>query len=153
MQIMAKSKETFNKKEREKLRQKKKRDKEVKKEQRKANASEGRSFEDMIAYVDEDGNITSSPPDPGRKRKVRQDDIEISIPRKEKEDPVRKGRVNYFNEEKGYGFILDQETGESIFVHVNGLVDRVEVSDKVTFEVERGQKGLTAVQVKVVKLK
>ena len=64
---MSKSQETWNKKEAEKKRAKKKQDKEQKKEERKANAGGSSSFEDMLAYVDEYGNITSTPPDPLKK--------------------------------------------------------------------------------------
>ncbi|HSY62922.1 MAG TPA: hypothetical protein VK796_13650, partial [Cytophaga sp.] len=64
---MSKSQETWNKKEAEKKRAKKKQDKEQKKEERKANAGNSSSFEDMLAYVDEYGNITSTPPDPLKK--------------------------------------------------------------------------------------
>lgn len=65
---MASSQETFSKKEREKKRLKKKKDKVEKKEERQANAQKGQSLEDMMVYVDENGNLTSTPPDP-RKRK------------------------------------------------------------------------------------
>src|SRR5258708_2021125 len=114
---MAKSKETWNKKELEKKREKKKKDKELRKEERKANAKEGKSFEDMIAYQDENGNITSTPPDPQKKRIIRVEDIEIGVPKYEtvKLDPIRKGIVTFFNNSKGYGFIKDSETQESIF--------------------------------------
>ncbi len=61
---------------------------------------------------------------------------------------MRTGTVKFFNESKGYGFIKDPNTQESIFVHINGLIDQIKENDKVTFEVERGQKGLNAVKVK-----
>jgi len=61
---------------------------------------------------------------------------------------IRKGTVAFFNEAKGYGFIKDEQTQESIFVHINGLVDAVKDNDKVTFETEQGPKGLNAVKVK-----
>jgi len=63
---MAKSQESWNKKEKEKLKLKKRKDKEERKEERKA-SNEGKSFDDMIAYVDENGQIVSSPPDPSKK--------------------------------------------------------------------------------------
>jgi hypothetical protein len=64
---MARSQETFNKKEAEKRKAQKRKEKEQRKEERKANAKEGKSLEEMMAYVDEDGNITSTPPDPTKK--------------------------------------------------------------------------------------
>lgn len=147
---MAKSTETFNKKEKEKKRLKKQQEKKEKLEERKANATKGKSFEDMIAYVDEDGNITSTPPDPTKKKKINAEDIQIGVAKQEavEPDPVRQGKVTFFNESKGYGFIRDDQTQESIFVHVNGLTEPVRENDRVTFETEKGQKGLNAVRVK-----
>ena len=150
---MAKSKETWNKKETEKKKQKKRQDKEQKKEERRANAKEGKSFEDMIAYMDENGNITSTPPDPLKKKVIRAEDIEIGVPKQaniRQGDIIRKGIVTFFNDSKGYGFIKDLETQESVFVHVNGLTQLIKENNKVSFEVEMGQKGPIAVNVKIV---
>jgi cold shock CspA family protein len=150
---MAKSKETWNKKETEKKKQKKRQDKEQKKEERRANNKEGKSFEDMIAYIDENGNITSTPPDPMKKKVIRAEDIEIGVPKQaamSQRDTVRKGIVTFFNDSKGYGFIKDLETQESVFVHVNGLTQLIKENNKVSFEVEMGQKGPIAVNVKIV---
>lgn len=150
---MGKSQETWNKKQKEKKKQKKRNDKEQKMEERKANPS--KSFDDMIAYVDEFGNITSTPPDPMKKKmSVKLEDIEVSIPKQAPIDPadlIRKGSVTFFNESKGYGFIKDTETQDSVFVHVNSLTEPIQEKDKVTFEVEMGQKGPAAVNVKVIK--
>ena len=151
---MSKSQETWNKKEAEKKRAKKKQDKEQKKEDRKANAGGSASFEDMLAYVDEYGNITSTPPDPLKKIVIKEEDIQIAIPKladMAPVDTVRKGIVTFFNDSKGYGFIKDTDTQESIFVHINGLVDSIKENNKVSFEVEMGPKGPNAVNVKLVK--
>ena len=147
---MGKSSETFSKKELEKKRLKKQKDKKEKVEERKSNSGQGKSLEDMMAYVDEYGNITSTPPDPAKKIKVLTEDIRIGTPKQENivADVIRKGTVAFFNEAKGYGFIKDEQTQESIFVHINGLVDAVKDNDKVTFETEQGPKGLNAVKVK-----
>ncbi len=146
---MAKSKETFNKKEREKQRQKQKQEKREKMEERKANAGKAKSFDDMIAYIDEDGNITSTPPDPKKKKVFNAEEIEIGVPKsvEEPEDLINEGRVDYFNHSKGFGFII-QQNGERVFFHVNGLLEAVNENDKVTFEKERGPKGWNAVGVK-----
>ena len=149
---MGRSSETFNKKENEKKKQKKQKDKELKKEERKA-AGGKKSFEEMLAYVDEDGNIIDTPPDPALKKKIKAEDIEIGIPKQEEltaEDKERLGTISFFNDSKGYGFIKD-EHGNSVFVHVNGLVDKVSENDKVIFEVEMGHKGLNAVNVRLAK--
>lgn len=150
---MARSSETFSKKENEKKRLKKKKDKEQKKEDRKANEGKAKSFDDMIAYVDEFGNLSSTPPDPTKKKAViNLDDIQIGVAKQEEmeaEDLLRKGTVSFFNTSKGYGFIKDHVSQESIFVHINGLVDSIKENDKVTFTTEQTPKGKSAVDVKL----
>jgi cold shock CspA family protein len=147
---LAKSTETFNKKEKEKARLKKSKEKREKAEDRKANAGKGKSQEDMMAYVDEYGNITSTPPDPSRKTKINLEDIQIGVAKQENlpHDTVRNGVVSFFNEAKGYGFIKDLQTQESIFVHINALTEPLKENNMVTFETEQGQKGLSAINVK-----
>lgn len=149
---MSKSQETWSKKEREKKKQKSRQDKQEKKQERKDNAKEGKSLDDMLAYIDENGNLSSTPPDPAKMRKIKLEDIQISIPKYvpgEGVDPIRKGKVTFFNESKGYGFIRDLETQESIFVHANGLINQIKENSKVIFEVEMGPKGPSAVNVKL----
>jgi len=148
---MSKSQETWNKKETEKKKLRKRKDKAEKKEERKANQKES-TFEDMLAYVDENGNISATPPDPKKKKVIRESDISIAIPKQENivdVDVVRKGVVTFFNESKGYGFIKDTDSQESIFVHLNGLIDQIKENNKVTFEVESSPKGPNAVKVKL----
>jgi cold shock CspA family protein len=150
---MGRSIETFSKKEREKKKFKKQQDKKEKAEDRKANSDKGKSLEDMMAYIDDNGNITSTPPDPTKRKKIITEDIQIAVPKQETlapPDPVRKGTVAFFNESKGYGFIKDSQSQESIFVHVNGLEEAIQENDKVTFETEQGQKGPNAIKVKKV---
>ncbi|HNZ81053.1 MAG: cold shock domain-containing protein [Bacteroidales bacterium] len=60
------------------------------------------------------------------------------------------GKVKFFNEAKGFGFIKETETSKEYFVHASGLIDRVKENDEVTFELEEGRKGLNAVNVKLV---
>ena len=60
------------------------------------------------------------------------------------------GKVKFFNEAKGFGFINETETSKEYFVHASGLIDRVKENDEVTFELEEGRKGLNAVNVKLV---
>lgn len=149
---MAKSQQTYNKKEKEKKRLKKRQDKLAKKEERKANATDG-DFDSMIAYVDENGMITDTPPDPNKKKKViKAENIELGVSKRVDEEfnPNRKGKVSFFDSSKGYGFILDTDNQEKYFVHVSGLIDEITENDKVTFELEQGQKGLNAVRVKKV---
>lgn len=152
---MAKSRETFSKKETEKNKEKKRKEKEQRREERRANAKSGSSLEDMLAYVDENGNITSTPPDPTKKKVIKEEDIEVSVRKQEpgqQTDSVRKGRVTFFNESKGFGFIKDQDTQESIFVHINQVNSgQLRENDKVSFEVEMGHKGPNAVRVAIIK--
>jgi cold shock CspA family protein len=148
---MSKSQDTFNKKEKEKKRLKKRLEKSQKKEERKTN-SMGGDLENMLAYVDENGNITDTPPDPSKKHKINASSIEISVPKREEteEITVRTGRIEFFNDSKGYGFIKEMDTQEKFFVHINGLLQQVTEGDMVTFELERGLKGMNAVQVKKI---
>ena len=142
--------ETFAKKEKEKKKAKERQDKAEKMRDRKANNTKGKNLEDMMAYIDEYGNITSTPPDPSRKLKVNAEDIQIGVAKQEDvpHDTVRNGVVSFFNESKGYGFIKDLQTQESIFVHINALTEPLKENNMVTFETEQGAKGLTAVKVK-----
>jgi len=61
---------------------------------------------------------------------------------------MKEGKVKFFNENKGFGFIKDAETGNEYFVHVSGLVDKIKEDDTVSFELQQGKKGLNAVNVK-----
>jgi len=63
---------------------------------------------------------------------------------------MKQGTVKFFNESKGFGFIIDGETKEEYFVHVTGLIDEVQEGDEVEFDVKEGRKGLNAVDVKVL---
>jgi CspA family cold shock protein len=59
------------------------------------------------------------------------------------------GIVKFFNESKGYGFIIDNESKKEYFVHISGLVDKIKENDEVTFELKEGKKGMNAVEVKL----
>ena len=150
---MGRSQETFNKKDVRNKKEKKRKEKEKKRLARKESEKKG-SLDDMIAYVDENGMLTSTPPDPSKKKDIKSEDIEINIPKRDpdqKPDPIRKGVVSFFNESKGYGFIRDSETQESVFVHVNNVLEDIGEGNIVIFEVEMGPKGPTAVRVKLFK--
>ncbi|MCG8309281.1 MAG: cold shock domain-containing protein [Cytophagales bacterium] len=145
---MAKSKVTFSKKEKEKRKLQRRKEKEKRREDRKANAS--KSFEDMIAYTDEYGNIISEPPDPDNKEEINEGDILIGARNKGSENkinPIRNGEVTFYNEGKGYGFIKDLMSKKSIFVHQDSLMNPIKEHDKVTFETAKGPKGPIAIKV------
>ena len=124
---MAKSM-TVGKRENEKKRLAKREEKLKKKESKKL-SGKANSFEDMIAYVDENGMITSTP-------------------KKEEEEPaILRGRVEFFNEARGFGFIKDLNGVEKYFFHVNNVVGNIVENNIVTFDLERGTKGMNAVNI------
>ena len=150
---MGRSQETFGKKEVRNKKEKKRKEKEQKRALRKSEGKKN-SFDDMIAYVDEFGNISSTPPDPDKKTVVEAESIELKITKNNPEnapDYVRKGVVTFFNESKGFGFIRDLETRQSVFVHVNNLLEPVKENNVVIFEIGHGPKGPSAMKVKLFK--
>ncbi|WP_026752836.1 cold-shock protein [Sediminibacter sp. Hel_I_10] len=152
---MAKSQQTFNKSEKEKKRLKKREDKRKKMEARKLEKEQGGTENIPFAYVDQFGNLSDSPPDPADKIKVKAKNIVLGVPKKEEGDeeefdPIRKGKVSYYDNSKGFGFIIDTEDQEKYFCHVSGLLDEIQENDKVQFELEKGQRGMNAVRVKLI---
>jgi len=63
---------------------------------------------------------------------------------------MQEGKVKFFNETKGFGFITPNEGREDIFVHSSGLIDRIQENDRVKFETEKGKKGINAINVQVI---
>jgi len=61
---------------------------------------------------------------------------------------MKSGKVKFFNEAKGFGFIRDNDTDEEYFVHVSGLIEPIRENDEVTFDLKEGRKGLNAIDVK-----
>lgn len=136
-----------NKREIQKKKQEKREEKQKRREERKANAGSS-SFEDMIAYVDENGVIVSTPPDLSSKKKINIEEIVISTKKKEDtEDSMLEGVVEFLNADKGYGFIKDTASKFKYFFHVSNASASIKEGNKVTFELERGQKGMNAVKV------
>jgi cold shock CspA family protein len=148
---MAKSRESYSKKEVRNKKEKKRKDKEKKRIERKDNPG-ANAFDDMIAYVDEFGNISSTPPDPFKKKQeIDPKSIEVSVSRQEfdERDSERKGTVTFYNDAKGYGFIKDMGNGQSIFMHANNVLEPVKEGNIVSYKTEKGQKGLMAIYVKI----
>jgi cold shock CspA family protein len=150
---MAKSQVTFNKIEKEKKRLKKREEKQKKKDARKAEAKDNPQGI-QFAYVDFNGNLTDTPPDPAMREKVEAETIEIGIPKRDDsevhEPTAKEGKVSFFDHSKGFGFILDSINQEKYFVHVSGVLEEINENDKVTYELERGQRGMNAVRVKKI---
>ncbi|MGB3342459.1 MAG: cold shock domain-containing protein [Aequorivita sp.] len=148
---MAKSQQTYSKKEKEKAKIKKREEKQKRREARKAEKTPGIEF----AYVDHNGNLVDTPPDPSLKVEIDPDDIILGIPPKEEGDredfnPVRNGKVSFYDSSKGFGFIVDDENNEKYFTHVSGILDEIVENDAVSFELEKGQRGMNAVRVKKI---
>lgn len=148
---MGRSQESFNKKDVRNKKEKKRKEKAAKKLAKKD--SEKSSFDDMIAYVDENGVITDQPIDPSTKTEIKLEDIAVSVPKGSDEvvDPIRKGTITFFNESKGFGFIKDLETKQDVFVHANNVIGEIKEGNLVTYEVEMGQRGPNAVRVQISK--
>ncbi len=143
---------SLEKRDKEKKRQQRHEEKKRRKEERKANSAGG-GLENMMAYVDENGQITSTPPDPTKRKEIDISEIQIGVPRRSAEDEIpvqRVGRIDFFDTSKGFGFIREEGSQERFFVHVSGLLDEVKENDRVTYDVERGQKGMNAVRVRKV---
>ena len=142
---------SFNKKEIEKNKRQKKKEKLQRKEERKQQSPN--SFEEMIAYVDANGVITDVPPEITKKEVIELEDIEISIPRQEfkeeKGDPT--GRVDFFDETRGFGFIKEKNSVNKFFFHKSNAEEGISEDNMVTFKLERGPKGMNAVDVKVIR--
>ena len=109
---MAKSQQTFNKSEKEKKRLKKREDKKKKMDARKAEAKEHGKKGIEFAYVDHFGNITDTPPDPTKKKKIiKASAIELGIPKKDDDEGpnVHTGKIDFYNDQKGFGFLARED--------------------------------------------
>jgi len=148
---MSRSKETFSKKNVRDKKAKKRKEKEKRRLEKKEQGTK-KSFDDMIAWVDENGMISSTPPDLTRKKEIKAETIEVRVPKSETRlhNKIKTGKLKSFEESKGFGFIVDADTQESIFVHINDCLDDIDVGDRVEFETEKGVKGLKAVNVKLI---
>lgn len=67
-----------------------------------------------------------------------------------KVNEMKEGTVKFFNNAKGFGFINLKDSDEDIFVHSTNLIDEIKENDQVTFDVEKGDKGLSAIKVRLV---
>ena len=148
---MGRANETFSKKELKNKQAKKRKEKEQKRKERKEKSKKG-SLDDMLAWVDENGVIVSTPPDLSEKKEIKAENIEIQVPKAEfrVNNKIRTGRINNFDSTKGFGFITDSENRESIFVHNNDCNGELKQGSKVEFEIEKGVKGLKAIHVKLL---
>lgn len=146
---MGRSQETYSKKE---VRNKKEKKRKAKAEKRVARKDGPKtSFDDMIAYVDENGMLTDTPPDP-TKKKPKNEEVEDYTRQNanagKKINPIHSGIVSFYNEDKGYGFIKDAATSNNVFVHINNVEGDLKEGSRVEFEMGKGPKGSIALNVK-----
>ncbi|MGE9311420.1 cold-shock protein [Niabella sp. CJ426] len=141
--------ETWNKREREQKKRNAKKQKDERKQERKENTSKGKSLDEMMAYVDEFGNLSDTPPPKDKRPSLLPIPPTVANSRELNEEVItqRNGVVTFFDGSKGYGFIKDTRTQESIFVHINSSNVELQQNLKVVFEVQQGPKGLVAVNV------
>lgn len=146
---MGRSSETFNKREKEKLKLQKRKEKEQRKEERKAAGKQGKSLDDMLAYVDENGNLSSTPPDVTKKKVIKEAEIDLTSRNKGgRVAPERRsGFVKFYDTSKGFGFIKDTNNSEELFFHHRSADFPIAQNDKVSFDTEMGPKGLNAVRI------
>ena len=139
---------TISKRDREKLKEQKRKEKQQRKEERQSNGPS--SFEDMFAYVDQFG-VLHSVPQERLEEEVDASHIEVSVPKQEDvEVAPLMGRIEYFNAAKGYGFVKDADNGEKYFFHISSAPATIAEGDRVTFEIERGMRGMNAVRISIV---
>lgn len=144
--------QSFGKRENEKKKQAKRLEKQKRKEERLAGGTS--SPDEMIAWVDENGNLTDIPPEERKteRKEIKLEDIAVSTPKKEdiEEEPL-KGRVEYFNTSKGYGFVKDTDSMEKYFFHISSAPEGIAEGNMVHFEIERGTRGMNAVRITLIK--
>ncbi len=142
---------TTGKRDREKTKQQKRQEKQKRRDERSNTGT--RSFEEMLAYVDENGMLHSTPQDDKPKEEIETSEIAISVAKQtEPEETLPlKGRIEHFNALKGYGFIKNTENSEKYFFHISSAPDGIDEGDKVTFEIERGPRGMNAVRISLTK--
>lgn len=150
---MARSQQSWSKREKEKRKQKRKEEKQRRKELRQEEKKDGTNLEDMIAWVDAEGNPTDEKPNPEDFEEIKAEDIVLGIPPKEQSDQdetENKGVVTFFNTDRGYGFIKAENSNDNFFTHINSHIDEIKEGDKVNFDIVPGDKGPVAINVKLL---
>lgn len=141
--------DSFFKKENQKKKNKKKQDKVLKREDRKINNNKGKSLDEMIIYVDVNGNFTDIPPHLQIKEESFSKSEKLNKNSGLKENIDYTGVVKFLSD-KGYGFITEDKTQENVFFHSAQLTEIVVKNDKVKFRKEDSLKGFRAISIKKV---
>ena len=143
--------DSFSKKENIKKKLQKQKEKAMRREERKDSNDKGKTLDDMIMYVDANGQLTSTPPEKRDENdEFNLDDIQLGAAPIEAEEVVKSGIVTFLSD-KGYGFITQENSKDNIFFHSNNCTELVKKGNKVSFEIERSPKGLVAVDIKVIR--
>jgi len=142
--------DSFSKKENFKKKAQKAKEKAQKREERKTSNNKGKSLDDMIMYVDANGQLTSTPPDQTAKEEIDINNIQLGAAPIEAEELVKTGIITFLSE-KGYGFITEDSTKENVFFHTNNATEPLKKGNKVSYEKEKSPKGFSAVDIKIVK--
>ncbi|MFI2744225.1 cold-shock protein [Zhouia sp. PK063] len=136
--------DSFFKKENAKKKAKKQKEKALRREDRKTNNNKGKTLDDLLVYVDHQGNFTNTPPG----ERPEEEAAPIVAPKDDTpEETQRTGTVISFFDQKGFGFITDDLSEEHIFVHSSELQHPIQERDRVTYTIIKGPKGLNAQQV------
>ncbi|CAD7799815.1 Cold shock-like protein CspA [Chryseobacterium aquaeductus] len=142
--------DSFSKKENFKKKLQKQKEKAIRREDRKNTNDKGKSLDDMIMYVDANGQLTSTPPDNSNASVIDVNNIQLGAAPIQEEDPIKSGIVTFFSD-KGYGFITEDNSKENVFFHSNNCVDIIKKGNKVSFEKERSPKGFSAINIKIIR--
>lgn len=139
--------ETFNKKEREKKKKQIRQEKQQRSQERKQQSRDGNNLDEMMAYLDINGNLTNLPPE---KQELLAQGRRDTTNGDQQGSNFRTGTVKFVNYKKGFGFIRDSMTQESVFVHVNVLPGQVRENSQVKFKTRNDSRGITAILVELV---
>ncbi len=142
--------DSFSKKENFKKKAQKLKEKALRRDERKTNNNKGKDLDDMLVYVDENGQLHNSPIDTTEREEINIEDIQLGAAPIPEEELRKIGLVTYVSD-KGYGFITENKTNENVFFHSNNCAHEVKKGNKVSFEKERSAKGFSAINVQLEK--
>jgi len=114
---------------------------------RKEARERGELKQEEFVYVDHLGNFTDTPPDPAEKEEIKLESINLGAAKNQDFDEKIQGKVTFYDNEKGFGFIKNITSQESYFFHFSECKDTLAQGDKVEFDTVRGEKGLNAVKI------